>query len=380
ELLGLSGAVSRRSRPPQQRLDARQQLEHAERLRHVVVRAQAQTANLVGLLATRGEDEDGHPTPLVAQRAEDAVAVQARQHQIENDQVGSGVTGACQPLGPVLDHHDVVALDLEVVAQTVREIGIVLDHEDARHAVAPASACRGPAPRAAWTSGSSGSSITKRPPPPDVGASSAQARPPCRATSSRTTDRPMPVPATAEPRSRSSRQNRSQMRSRSAAGMPGPWSSTQTRARPSVTPTPSVTVWPDGPYFTALSSRLRSIWRRASASTGATTPSVRSVHRVTPRAAASGANPSAASLKSGASGAGDGESRVSRRSDREKCSRFSTRCVSRRASWSMISSERSRSSSERTRPSNNVSENMRIWASGVRSSWDTPETKSARSR
>src|SRR5712691_8868670 len=384
ELLRLASGVSRWSGAPQQRLDARQELEHAERLCDVVVRAQTQPPNLVGFLAARSEDEDGHATSLVAQRAEHAVAVQARQHQIENDQVGPGVPGACQPLGPVLDDQDLVALDLEVVAQTEREIGVVLHHEDPCHALAPASTRTEPAPAAAWACGTSGSSITNRlparPPRSAAGASSAQTRPPCSATSSRTTDRPMPVPATAEPRSRSSRQNRSQMRSRSAAGMPGPWSATHSSARPSVTLRLSVTVWPDGPYFTALSSRLRSIWRRASASTGATTPSVSSVHKVTPRAAASGANPSAASLTSGASGAGAGESRASRRSEREKCSRFSTRWVSRRASWSMISSERSRSSSERTRPRSRVSENMRIWASGVRSSCDTPDTKSARRR
>ena len=65
------------------------------------------------------------------------------------------------------------------------------------------------------------------------------------------------------------------------------------------------------------------------------------------------------------------------RSDREKCSRFSTSCVSGRASWSMITRERERSSWERTRPSRRVSENMRIWASGVRSSWeDALATKS----
>src|SRR5437588_9734945 len=46
----------------------------------------------------------------------------------------------------------------------------------------------------------------------------------------------------------------------------------------------------------------------------------------------------------------------------------------------MISSERRPSSSERTRPSSSVSENIRICASGVRSSWDTPDTKSVRRR
>ena len=104
----------------------------------------------------------------------------------------------------------------------------------------------------------------------------------------------MPVPATAEPRSRSSRQNRSQIRSRSAAGIPGPWSSTQMRARRprSLARNPTVMVCSSEPYFTALSSKLRSIWRSASASTGATSPSCSSVARATPRAAASGVNAS----------------------------------------------------------------------------------------
>src|SRR5207249_10741607 len=57
---------------------------HAERLRDVVVRAHTQAANLVGLFAARGEDEDRHPAPLVPQRAEHAVAVQPRQRSEEH--------------------------------------------------------------------------------------------------------------------------------------------------------------------------------------------------------------------------------------------------------------------------------------------------------
>src|SRR3989442_46217 len=121
--------------------------------------------------------------PAPSQRPEHAVAIQTRQHQIENDQVGPGVTGARQPFGPVLDHQNVVALDLEVVAQAEREIGIVLDYEDPRQALAPASARSGLAPVVAWACSTSGSSITNRlpvrPSGPDTGASSAQARPPC---------------------------------------------------------------------------------------------------------------------------------------------------------------------------------------------------------
>src|SRR5205823_6878061 len=117
------------------------------------------------------------------------------QHQIENHQVGPCVTRAGEPLGAVLHDDDLVALDLEVVAQPEGEVGVVFDDEDPGHAVAPASARTVPAPDAAWASGTSGSSITNRLPARsprcDAGASSTHVRPPCSATSSRTTDRPM---------------------------------------------------------------------------------------------------------------------------------------------------------------------------------------------
>src|SRR5205814_3632006 len=158
---------------------------------------------------------------LVAQRPQHAIAVQAGQHQVQDDQVGATGTRPRQALAAILDDLHPVAFDLEVVTQAIREIGIVFDDENPRHAVAPKSARIGAGPGAAWGWPASGSSSTKRVPIPPA-PSSAQPRPPCSATSSRTTDKPIPVPATADPRSRSSRQNRSQMRSRSAAGTPGP--------------------------------------------------------------------------------------------------------------------------------------------------------------
>ena len=144
---------------------------------------------------------------------------------------------------------------------------------------------------------------------------------------------------------------------------------------------PMRTSWPAGPYFTALSSRLSSIWRTAPGSAG-TIRILRNRRRPAWRRAPPRAAQSRRSLpgRAGRARSAPGVMCVVWRSEREKCSRFSTRCVSRRASWSMIASERRRSSSERTRPSVSVSENIRICASGVRSSCDTPEMKSLRSR
>jgi hypothetical protein len=140
------------------------------------------------------------------------------------------------------------------------------------------------------------------------------------------------------------------------------------------------TVCPAGPYFTALSSRLSSVCRSAERSTVAVALASRSGARATPRACAIGANASTVSRTSSASCVGSGERRVACRSLRENCSTFSTRCVRRRASWSMISSERRASASLRTRPSSSVSANMRTCASGVRSSCEMLEMKSPRIR
>src|SRR2546426_4855218 len=69
---------ARRGRAAQQRLDAREQLQHAERLGDVVVGAEPEPPDLVGFLTARREDEDGHATTFVAQRAQHAIAVHAR--------------------------------------------------------------------------------------------------------------------------------------------------------------------------------------------------------------------------------------------------------------------------------------------------------------
>ena len=53
-------ARRRRPRAPQERLDARQQLEDAERLRHVVIGAEPQAAHLVGFLGPGGEQQHRH--------------------------------------------------------------------------------------------------------------------------------------------------------------------------------------------------------------------------------------------------------------------------------------------------------------------------------
>ena len=95
-------------------------------------------------------------------------------------------------------------------------------------------------------------------------ASSIHASPPCSRASSRTTYSPMPLPATDDwRRARADRTSSTRARAR-AAECPAPSSSHPALARDRRrSSTPTVTVCRRGPYFTALSSRLSTIWRSA---------------------------------------------------------------------------------------------------------------------
>src|SRR6202162_2955033 len=122
---------------PQQRLDTREDLEDAEGFRHVVVRAELQSADLVGLLSAGRQDQDRHRELVLADRLEDAEPVETREHQVEDDEVGPGPARALEPRRAVARDLHLVALDLEVVAQAEGEIGVVLDEKNAAHAAAP---------------------------------------------------------------------------------------------------------------------------------------------------------------------------------------------------------------------------------------------------
>ena len=69
------------------RLDARQQFAPVERLGQVVVGAEAETLDLVVELGEARQDQDRRIDARGAQAAQHLVAVDVRQHQIEDDDV-----------------------------------------------------------------------------------------------------------------------------------------------------------------------------------------------------------------------------------------------------------------------------------------------------
>ena len=110
--------------------DAGQQLPRVERLRHVVVGAEFQADDPVGLLAHRGQHDDRH-VGLGAQPAGEVEAAFARQHQVEHHEVimpvGEGAAGL-----PGVAHrgHAHAMLLLQEARQQIADLAIIVHHQD----------------------------------------------------------------------------------------------------------------------------------------------------------------------------------------------------------------------------------------------------------
>jgi hypothetical protein len=74
--------------PAKQRADASDQLGKTKRLGDVIVRADTESVDLVDFFALGAQDYDRHAEPVAAERLEDAIAVDSREHEVENDEVG----------------------------------------------------------------------------------------------------------------------------------------------------------------------------------------------------------------------------------------------------------------------------------------------------
>ena len=121
-----------------QRLDPLQQHLDAERLGHVVVGPHREADDLVGLLGLGGQHEDRDVARALAgaQLAADFQAAHARQHQVEDDEVGQQRLGLAQAFLAVVGDDGLVALALEVVGQHLGQGAFVFDDQDARLAMA----------------------------------------------------------------------------------------------------------------------------------------------------------------------------------------------------------------------------------------------------
>ena len=120
---------------------ARHQLARAERLGQIVVGAQLQADQPVGLLHAGGEHDDRQAVGgrVLAQGAGDVEAVQAGQHQVEHQQVGPLGAGQAQGGRAVARRQHAKARPVQIVAHDGHDARLVVHHEDGPVAVGPRS-------------------------------------------------------------------------------------------------------------------------------------------------------------------------------------------------------------------------------------------------
>ena len=134
---GLSGEVADLERggaarrpAAQQGADPGEQLAALEGLDQVVVGAAVEAVDAVLGLGAGGQHQDRH-VAVGAQAAADLDPVEARQAEVEDDQVGDEAGGDVERVDAVGGGADLVALVAQRAAQDVGDLGVVLDEEDA---------------------------------------------------------------------------------------------------------------------------------------------------------------------------------------------------------------------------------------------------------
>ena len=125
-----------RAAPAEHRLDAREELLPAERLRDVVVRARLQPADLLQLGGAGRQHRHGH-VGHVTDALERLPAVQLGHGDVEEHDVGRRRVQRPQPVAPVGRLGDLVALTLEQLPQEAADVGVVVDDEHVTPVHAP---------------------------------------------------------------------------------------------------------------------------------------------------------------------------------------------------------------------------------------------------
>ena len=115
------------------------QLADAERLGEVVVGPHLEAEHPIALAGARGEHQDRGVGRLAADLLADVEAVEARQHEVENDGVERPRGGELEAARPVVRQHHLEARVLQVQLHQPRQLALVLDHQNLlrRHVGSP---------------------------------------------------------------------------------------------------------------------------------------------------------------------------------------------------------------------------------------------------
>ena len=123
----------RRRRPPQRGAQPGEQLVHAERLGDEVVGAGIERGDLVGLLLAHREDDDRDLAPA-PESLDHLDPVDARQAEVEHDDIGMVARRELEALLARLGQVDVVAAGPQVDAERAPDLRLVVDDEHPAHA------------------------------------------------------------------------------------------------------------------------------------------------------------------------------------------------------------------------------------------------------
>ena len=136
---GRFGLQLRSARTAQQRAHPRHQLANAERLRQVIIGAALEAKHLIALLTASREHQDWHVLvgSLAPDRATDRDAIDAREHQVENDEVERARVGADERGLAVAHGLGLETLEAEVEHDQVTNMRIVFDDQYAGHGCSP---------------------------------------------------------------------------------------------------------------------------------------------------------------------------------------------------------------------------------------------------
>ena len=120
-----------RVRPAQQRAHARDEFVGAERLGDVVVGAELEPDDAVGLFGAGGQHDDrqGGRGRIGAERTADLEAVEAREHQIEQQEIRLAAPQRRQHVGAARNLIHRKARAREAAGEEHRDIGVVFDDE-----------------------------------------------------------------------------------------------------------------------------------------------------------------------------------------------------------------------------------------------------------
>src|SRR5450759_888635 len=128
----VDGARRGALRPLEQRADPREQLRHLEGLAEVVVRAGVETLHHVGGVGTRGEHEDRNTVSAAAETGRDLEPVDAGQHQVQHDEVGTGRRDRLERRGAVGRPPYLEAVVRELELDESGDALVVLHQQDGR--------------------------------------------------------------------------------------------------------------------------------------------------------------------------------------------------------------------------------------------------------